>query len=71
MKAHSRIDTHEAVCAERYAGIQNSFRAGSEKMASIMRILTWGGTFGLGIIIGMMGWMASKLADLALKASGG
>ena len=33
--AMSRITTHEAVCAERYAGIQKSFQSGSEKMKEL------------------------------------
>ncbi len=33
--ALAKLATHEAVCAERYAGIQKSFVAGSEKMKEL------------------------------------
>ena len=34
-----RLSVHEAICAERYAGIQESFRKGTERMQKIERLL--------------------------------
>jgi hypothetical protein len=72
--AMSRITTHEAVCAERYAGIQNSFRTGSEKMKElgegqtmILRILAWGGALTLTTLVAATGWLTARLAEIALK----
>jgi len=33
--AEHHISEHEKVCAERYAGIEKSFRSGSERMAAL------------------------------------
>lgn len=34
-----RLSVHEAICAERYEGIQDSFKKGVERMAKIERLL--------------------------------
>jgi len=34
-----RLSVHEAICAERYEGIQESFKKGVERMAKIERLL--------------------------------
>ena len=34
-----RLSVHEAVCAERYEGIQDSFKKGVERMQKIERLL--------------------------------
>ena len=72
--ALAKLATHEAVCAERYAGIQQSFKAGSEKMRElgdgqklILRILAWGGTLTLSTLLAATGWLTTRLADIALK----
>lgn len=72
--ALARLTTHEAVCAERYAGIQKSFTAGTERMKelgdgqkAIMRLLAWGGALTITTMLGVGGWMATKLAEIALK----
>lgn len=38
-ETESKLATHEQVCAERYAGIQNSFAAGSKRMKTIEYLL--------------------------------
>ena len=35
----ARLSTHEAVCAQRYEGIQKSFESGSKRMAKIEYLL--------------------------------
>jgi hypothetical protein len=72
--ALAKLATHEAVCAERYAGIQNSFRTGSEKMKElgegqtmILRILAWGGALTLTTLVAATGWLTARLAEIALK----
>lgn len=35
----ARLSTHEAVCAQRYEGIQKSFDSGSKRMAKIEYLL--------------------------------
>jgi hypothetical protein len=34
-----RLSIHEAICAERYEGIQESFKKGTERMQKIERLL--------------------------------
>jgi hypothetical protein len=72
--ALSKLATHEAVCAERYLGIQKSFQAGTLRMQElgegqkvIMRLLAWGGALTITVMLGVGGWMAAKLAEIALK----
>lgn len=38
-ETEARLDTHEAICAERYASIQRSFDAGSKRMARLEYLL--------------------------------
>lgn len=38
-ETEARLATHEAICAERYAGIQKSFAAGSKRMEKIEYLL--------------------------------
>ena len=38
-ETEARLDTHEAICAERYEGIQKSFAAGSKRMAKLEYLL--------------------------------
>jgi hypothetical protein len=72
--ALAKLATHEAVCAERYAGIQKSFQAGTDKMKdlgdgqkAILRLIGWGGAFTLTTLIAATGWLTAKLAEIALK----
>jgi hypothetical protein len=73
-EARANQATHEAVCAERYLGIQKSFEAGSARMKElsegqkvILRMLAWGGGVLIAALLGSTGWMATKLAEIALK----
>jgi hypothetical protein len=70
----AKLSTHEAVCAERYAGIQKSFQTGAEKMKDlgdgqkmILRILGWGGALTLTTLLAATGWLTARLAEIALK----
>lgn len=72
--ALAKIDGHERVCAERWGACEKSFQAGSAKMKelgegqrAILRMLGWGGALMFTTVLGTAGWMATKLADLALK----
>ena len=38
-ETEAKLATHEQVCAERYAGIQKSFAAGSKRMTKIEYLL--------------------------------
>ena len=38
-ETEKRLSVHEAVCAERYEGIQESFKKGVERMQKIERLL--------------------------------
>jgi len=38
-ETEAKLATHEAICAERYEGIQKSFAAGSKRMAKIEYLL--------------------------------
>ena len=38
-ETEAKLATHEQVCAERYAGIQKSFAAGSKRMAKLEYLL--------------------------------
>jgi hypothetical protein len=38
-ETEKRLSVHEAVCAERYEGIQDSFKKGVERMQKIERLL--------------------------------
>lgn len=38
-ETEKRLSIHEAICAERYEGIQESFKKGVERMAKIERLL--------------------------------
>jgi hypothetical protein len=38
-ETEAKLATHEAICAERYAGIQKSFAAGSKRMTKIEYLL--------------------------------
>jgi len=38
-ETEAKLATHEQVCAERYAGIQKSFAAGSKRMKTIEYLL--------------------------------
>lgn len=72
--ALAKIDGHERVCAERWGACKTSLDAGSKKMQAladgqraILRLLGWGGALMFTTLLGAAGWMAAKLADLALK----
>jgi hypothetical protein len=72
--ALGKLATHEAVCAERYLGIQKSFQAGTDRMRelgdgqkTILRILGWGGALTLTTLIAATGWLTARLAEIALK----
>lgn len=74
--AMSRIMTHEAVCAERYAGIEKAFAQGSQRMKElsdgqkiILRILAWGGGVTITTLLAATGWLTARLADIALKTA--
>jgi len=38
-ETEAKLSTHEAICAERYAGIQKSFAAGSKRMEKLEYLL--------------------------------
>jgi len=38
-ETEKRLSVHEAVCAERYEGIQDSFKKGVDRMQKIERLL--------------------------------
>ena len=38
-ETEAKLSIHEAICAERYEGIQKSFAAGSKRMAKIEYLL--------------------------------
>jgi len=38
-ETEAKLSVHEAICAERYAGIQKSFAAGSKRMEKIEYLL--------------------------------
>lgn len=66
--------THERECVLRYDAIKESFRAGSAKMKelgdgqkAIIRLLIWGGAATLSTLVAATGWLAAKLAEIALK----
>lgn len=72
--ALAQIGAHERVCAERWGACKTSLDAGSKKMQSladgqraILRLLGWGGALMFTTVLGAAGWMATKLAELALK----
>lgn len=74
MKANARMDTHEAVCAERYKALDSRLEAGTRKMSDlakgqdkIMQVLIWGGCFTLTTLVALTGWLGNKLADTVLK----
>lgn len=46
------IESHEDICAERYAGIH-------EKIREIKGVITWAGGLAFTVIIGILGFLAS------------
>jgi hypothetical protein len=74
MQANARVDTHEAVCAERYEKLDYRLQSGAAKMTelkdgqkSIMRVMLWGGGVMLTTLIALTGWLGNRLADTVLK----
>ena len=61
-ETEARLATHEAICAERYAGIQKSFDAGSKRMAKLEYLLY--------IVIAAVLFGPGVAADLVKKALG-
>lgn len=52
----ARLNTHEAVCAERYKGIQDQFDGANARLKRIEKIL-----------IGSIGFIVALLLSLVLK----
>lgn len=58
-----QLDTHEQVCAQRYAGIEQQFRASNARLKRIELGLIAAG----GGLIGAMGWAINLLIGLVAK----
>lgn len=63
VEVEGRLDTHEAVCAERYRGIEQQFRASNARLKRIEVGLIAAG----GALIGAMGWAINLLIGLVAK----
>jgi hypothetical protein len=50
-ETEARLMAHEAVCAERYAGIEREFRASNARLKRIEQILIGCGAFIIGLLI--------------------
>jgi hypothetical protein len=55
-EAHTKIEAHEDLCAERYSNIH-------DKLGMIMRVMGWGGATLATVIIAVMGFLAVRLID--------
>ena len=62
-ETEARLNTHEAVCAERYEGIQASFAEGAKRMQRIEYML-----YGIGAVV-LLG--PGFAAELVKKLTGG
>jgi hypothetical protein len=69
--AHEKIDTHEDLCAERYAHIHTAIDGvknvmGTEiasikkTVGTILKILAWGGTTVFGMLMVVLGFLATR-----------
>lgn len=59
-RALQAVDSHEDICAERYRNI-------NEKIGTIFKLLAWGGTTALMLILGLLGFLAKTQFD-SMKA---
>ena len=73
-KAIAELTTHEAVCTQRWEAARTSFQAGSKKMdelaagqKTIINAIFWGIGISLTTLLGITGWMATRLADIAMN----
>lgn len=55
-EAHTKIEAHEDLCAERYSNIH-------DKLGMIMKVMGWGGATLAITIISVMGFLAVRLID--------
>lgn len=63
MSVESRLETHEAVCAERYKGIEQQFRATNARLKRI----EVGLIAATAALIGALGWAINLLIGLVAK----
>lgn len=62
-EVEGRLDTHEAVCSERYRAIELQFRSANARLKRIEV-----GLIGSGVaLIGAMGWAINLLIGLVAK----
>lgn len=49
----ARLNTHEAVCAERYRGIQDQFEGANARLKRVEKILIAGCGFMIALLVGI------------------
>ncbi|WP_037500809.1 hypothetical protein [Sphingomonas jaspsi] len=58
--AHQLIESHEDICAERYAHIHTAIGGVKETVSTMVKILAWGGSTLFGLLILIIGFLSTR-----------
>lgn len=59
-EAHTKLDGHEDLCAERFAHIHTAIGGVTSSVSTILKILAWGGTTLFGLLIAMLAFLGAR-----------
>ncbi|MGN5375787.1 hypothetical protein [Sphingomonas hankookensis] len=62
-RALQAVDSHEDICAERYKNINDKVAAVDAKVSTLFKLLAWGGTTALTLILALLGFLAKAQFD--------
>jgi predicted transglutaminase-like cysteine proteinase len=58
--AHVKIESHEDLCAERYAHIHTSVAGVKQTVDTVLKVLAWGGSTVFGLLILVLGFLGAR-----------